>query len=58
MDLRGVCGYDHHPARFQANSRVITASDEMLQELVNLKRYYCNQGLAVGGSLLNDEVWI
>ncbi len=23
---------------FQANSRVITASDEMLQELVNMKR--------------------
>jgi flagellar hook protein FlgE len=23
---------------FQANSRIITASDEMLQELVNLKR--------------------
>ena len=23
---------------FQANSRVITSSDEMLQELVNLKR--------------------
>ena len=29
---------------FQANSRIITTSDEMLQELVNLKRQYIQLG--------------
>ena len=34
----GIYQYDRCPGGFQANSRVISASDEMLQGLVNLKR--------------------
>ena len=30
--------YDHDTERFRANSRIITVSDTLLEELVNLKR--------------------
>lgn len=32
------CRYDHHPARISGQLRIITVSDSMLEELINLKR--------------------